>query len=271
MEDSQWTRNVELFPERRVLNDRGKSSKHVRTPPRWSITFIVLVLLIFFHMAWKMTGLDFAFNILRCIWENLILHSQQTNTFVLEMIISPALYSKPYHFFRNFSCSKMSQRKWFRLCTKIKDHAPENTPKILIWPILHGRCFPAKPVAFHWALPAEPYNPPASECGAHLFFSTISPFISLLNPCWRLCGSRQLTCKCPFQKRFLCAAFLWTVGRGDIQGVKGVPPECGSSVMLWHSSFSLGGVLHFRTHFWSSFPKNYNPNTDLGSFIQSLL
>lgn len=163
----------------------------------------------------------------------------------------------------------MSKRKWFRLCTKIKYHALENTPKILIWQILHGRCFPAKPVAFHWALPAEPYHPQHQNVGPTSFFSTISPFISLLNPCWRLYGSHQLTCKCPFQKRFLCAAFLWTVGRGDIQGVKGVPPECGSSVMLWHSSFSLGGVLHFRTHFWSSFPKNYNPNVYLVSFIQS--
>lgn len=26
MEDSQWTRNVEIYPERRVLNDRGKSN-----------------------------------------------------------------------------------------------------------------------------------------------------------------------------------------------------------------------------------------------------
>lgn len=184
MEDSQWTRNVELYPERRVLNDRGKSSKHVRTPPRWSITFIVLVVFIFFHMAWKMTGLDFAFNILRCIWENLILHSQQTNKFVLEMLIFPALYSKLYHFFRNVSCSKMSQRKWFRLCTKIKYHAPENTPKILIWPILHGRCFPAKPAAFHRALPAEPYNPQHQNVGPTSF----SQPSLLLSACWIRAG-----------------------------------------------------------------------------------
>lgn len=53
MEDSQWTRNVEIYPERRVLNDRGKSNQHIITPPRQSITFIVLVALISFHMHEK--------------------------------------------------------------------------------------------------------------------------------------------------------------------------------------------------------------------------
>lgn len=100
------------------------------------------------------------------------------------MMNFPCFVFKTILFLKNFSCSKMSKRKRVRLCTKIKNHALENTPKILIWQILHGRCFPAKPVAFHWALPAEPYNPQHQNVGPTSF----SQPSLLLSACWIRAG-----------------------------------------------------------------------------------
>lgn len=123
-----------------------------------------------------------------------------------------------------------------------------------------------KPVAFHWALPAEPYNPRHQNVGPTSF----SQPSLLLSACWiragGFVGHVSWRANAPFKSVSSALHSFEQSDGGGIQGVKGVPPECGSSVVLWHGSFSLGGVSHLRTHFWSSFPKNYHPNTDLVSF-----
>lgn len=76
--------------------------------------------------------------------------------------------------------------------------------------------------------------------------------------------------KCPFQNHFLCPAFLWTVEWGDIQGVKGGPPEYGSPVM-WRTSFLVMHKMAFYTSCsWLIFLKQKTPTQNVFNNIKCI-
>lgn len=98
---------------------------------------------------------------------------------------------------------------------------------------MHGRCLPANPVAFHWALPAEPYKPQHQNVGPTSLLNHLSiyqPVESMLAALWVTSAHMKM----PLSKAFPLPCIPLNSWAGRHPGGQSC---CDTIAFQWHISW----------------------------------